>query len=102
MSELSESRRLRLIKSLEAYKRPGTPVFAYHYRKLPAEVMKPGNADVLLGILQDEKLPAKARDHAAGALGQIECVKAIPSLIAFVEFIIYIFTSEEDMQSKYA
>jgi len=81
MTKSNQSRRLRLIELLETYRRPGTPVFEYHYRRLPSEILKPGNADVLLGVLKDEKLPSKVRDHAAGALGQIGCKKAIPALI---------------------
>ena len=81
MTKPNQSRKVRLIELLETYRRPGTPVFEYHYRRLPPEVLKPRNADVLLGILRDQRLPAKVRDHAAGALGQIGCRKAIPALI---------------------
>ena len=81
MRKSTVSNRLKLIELLKAYRRPGTPVFAYHYRRLPADVLKPENADVLLGILTDEELPAKVRDHAAGALGQMGCRQAIPVLM---------------------
>jgi hypothetical protein len=67
---------------LDAYRRPGTPVFAYHFRRLPEEVLRPQNCERLLGILEDETLSARVRDHAAGVLGQIGCRDAIPSLIA--------------------
>jgi len=73
--------KVRLISLLEAYRRPGTPVFAYHFRGLPEEVLKPENCERLLSILQDDELPARVRDYAAGALGQIGCREAIPALI---------------------
>ena len=81
MARPNRSLRSRLISLLNAYRRPGTPVFAYHYRRLPEEVLRPGNAGVLLEILADDSLPAKVRDHAAGALGQIGCREAVPALI---------------------
>jgi hypothetical protein len=81
MGSASGPDRPTLIALLGAYRRPGTPVFAYHYRRLPEEVLKSGNAGALLGILTDQELPAKVRDHAAGALGQIGCKQAVPALI---------------------
>jgi len=81
MRRTNRARRQRLIELLEAYRRPGTPVFEYHYRRLPPEVLKPENADILLGIIQDKGLPGKVRDHAAGALGQIGSREAVPALI---------------------
>lgn len=71
-----------LVSLLEGYRRPGTPVFAYHFRGLPAAVLRPQNCARLLDLLANPELPARVRDHAAGALGQIGCREAIPALIA--------------------
>ena len=82
MATRSGISKARLVGLLEAYRRPGTPVFAYHFRGLPASVLKPENCGQLVAILGDQELPGRVRDHAAGALGQIGCREAIPSLIA--------------------
>ena len=47
MSQSRASRGQKLIELLGTYRRPGTPVFAYHYRRLPAEVLELDNADLL-------------------------------------------------------
>jgi TM2 domain-containing membrane protein YozV len=39
--------------------------------------------------------------YLQGVLYLVFCWTAIPSLIAFIEFILYIFKSEEDLQAKY-
>lgn len=70
-----------LVRLLAAYRRPGTPVFECHFRRLPGEVLKPGNCEWLVAPLKDDELPAKARYRAAGALGQIGCREAVPALI---------------------
>lgn len=81
MSKAISSGRRELVDLLGGYRRPGSPVFAYHYRRLPAKVLEPENGDALLNIMRDERLPAGVRDHAAGALGQMGFRKAIPALI---------------------
>ena len=60
-----------IIDVLADYGRPGSPNFEYHFRGLSDRVLKRRNAEALLAILQDSRLPAKVRDHAAGALGEI-------------------------------
>jgi hypothetical protein len=81
MSKASSSSRRAVAELLAGYRRPGSPIFAHHYRRLPAKVLKLENGDALLDILKDEGLPARVREHAAGALGQIGFRKAIPALI---------------------
>ncbi|MFH1570152.1 MAG: HEAT repeat domain-containing protein [Gemmatimonadota bacterium] len=74
-----------LLDTLARYRRPGTPVFAYHYRRLPAAVCHPGNVPALIAILEDPDLPSRVRAHAAGALGQIGDRRAIGPLLAALE-----------------
>jgi len=74
-----------LIDVLAAYRRPGTPVFAYHYRGLPDEVCAAENVSALIAILEDGDLPPKVRGHAAGALGRIGDRRALPALLTAVD-----------------
>jgi HEAT repeat protein len=57
-------------------------MYRYHFRNLPPEVLRRRNAAALRAILRDERLPDRAREHAAGALGQIGDGSSIPHLIA--------------------
>lgn len=61
----------RIIDALAAYRRPGTPTFARHFLRLPAGLLDPAHVPPLLEILADDALPARARAHAAGALGEL-------------------------------
>lgn len=63
--------RQSLVNALAAYRRPGTPVYAYHFRNLPKEVLQQENAAAPRAILQDDSLPPRVREHAAGALGEL-------------------------------
>lgn len=74
-----------IIDVLAAYRRPGTPVFAYHYLRLPAGLCSPANVPSLIAILEDADLPPKVRGHAAGALGQTGDRRALPALLAGLE-----------------
>lgn len=71
-----------LIAALARYRRPGSPVYDHHFQRLPASVVRPENVDELLSILRDERLPAKVREHAAGALGEIRDGRAVGALVA--------------------
>jgi hypothetical protein len=73
--------RKKLIAALSAYKRPGTPVYAYHFRNLPKDVLQHDNAAALRAILRDDSLPARVREHAAGALGGLRDRRAVAMLI---------------------
>ena len=70
-----------LVNALAAYRRPGTPVYAYHFRNLPKEVLQRKNAPALRAILRDESLPPRVREHAAGALGELCDQRAVGMLI---------------------
>ena len=70
-----------LINALATYRRPGTPVYAYHFRNLPKEVLQQKNAAALRAVLQDESLPPRVREHAAGALGELRDQRAVGALI---------------------
>lgn len=70
-----------MVRILASYRRPDTPVFAYHFRRLPPELLRKGNVRGLLAILRDTSLPPKVRDHAAGALGEIGDKRAVKPLV---------------------
>ncbi len=70
-----------LVAALAAYRRPGTPVYAYHFRNLPKDVLQQKNAAALRAILEDEALPPRVREHAAGALGELRDQRAVGMLI---------------------
>ena len=70
-----------LIRLLAAYRRPGTPSFERHFLGLPAEVVQADNVAALIDVMWDEGLPARIRDHAAGALGEIGDAVAIQPLL---------------------
>lgn len=71
-----------LIEALARYRRPGSPVYDHHFQRLGASVVQPENVAKLLSILRDERLPAKVREHAAGALGEIRDDRAVGALVA--------------------
>jgi hypothetical protein len=73
--------RKSLVNALATYRRPGTPVYAYHFRNLPKEVLRQENAAALRAILQDGSLPPRVREHAAGALGELRDQRAVGMLI---------------------
>jgi HEAT repeat protein len=73
--------RQAMIDALAEYRRPGSPVYGYHFRRLPPEITRKRNLPVLLSILEDEDLPSRVRDHAAGALGEIGDQRAVAPLI---------------------
>ena len=73
--------RKQIVEVLAAYRRPGTPMYAYHFRRLPDEVVQPENAHLRRSILRDESLPPRVREHAAGALGEAGDRRAIGMLI---------------------
>jgi hypothetical protein len=73
-----------LVKALAAFRRPGTPVYAYQFRNLPKEVLRQENAAALRAILRDDSLPARVREHTAGALGEIRDRRAVWMLIAAI------------------
>lgn len=75
-------KRLQLIEALSAYRRPGSPMYGDHFKNLPPQVVRKGNAAALRSILRDETVPSKAREHAAGALGEIGDRRSVPYLIA--------------------
>lgn len=70
-----------VIGVLAAYRRPGSPVFATHFQRLPGELIDPEHVPGLIDILVDASLPPKVRDHAAGALGEIGDERAIEFLV---------------------
>ena len=70
-----------LVEALAAYRRPGTPVYAYHFRNLPVEVLRQENSASLRAILQDDSLPPRVREHAGGALGELRDQRAVGALI---------------------
>lgn len=70
-----------LIRVLAAYRRPGSPVYSTHFRRLPAEILDREHVPLLIDILVDGALPAMARDHAAGALGEIGDGRAVEFLV---------------------
>ena len=73
--------RLKLVEALSAYRRPGTPVYAYHFRNLPEEVLQDQNAGALRAVLQDDSLTPRVREHAAGALGELRDQRSVTLLI---------------------
>ncbi len=73
--------RRQLIDALAKYRRPGTPNYEYYFRCLPAGVGDGRNVRTLLSILADERLPARIRDHAGGALGETRDKRAVGPLI---------------------
>lgn len=73
--------RSELVRALEQYVRPGSPNYAHHFQRLPAEVTRTRNVPALLSILEDEDLPPKVCEHAAGALGEVGDGRAVPALI---------------------
>jgi hypothetical protein len=70
-----------IIDTLAAYRRPGTPSFERHYQRLPATLTTAEHASILSEILNDEALPAKVREHAAGALGEVGDHGHVPELM---------------------
>ncbi len=76
-SEVRTMARQELVDALKEYRRPGSPVYSYHFRRLPAEIVRTRNVPALLSILEDEDLPARAREHAAGALGERGARRAV-------------------------
>jgi HEAT repeat protein len=70
-----------IIDALGSYRRPGSPVYGYHFRRLPREITRKHHVTVLLSILQDQDLPWRVREHAAGALGEIGDSRAVRPLI---------------------
>lgn len=73
--------RKEMINILAAYRRPGSPVYAYHFRKLPPAILQKQYVPDLMDILWDESLPTLVREHAAGALGEIGDRRAVGSLV---------------------
>ena len=71
-----------IIAALARYRRPGSPMYDHHFQGLPAEIVRPENLQTLLDILGDRSLPARVREHAAGALGEIRDPSAVPPLLA--------------------
>lgn len=78
-------KREQMIDVLADYRRPGSPVYGYHFRRLPPEITHKRNVGVLLSILEDEDLPSRVREHAAGALGEIGDRRAVAPLIAALD-----------------
>lgn len=78
-------RKQQLIEALSTYRRPPSPMYRDHFKDLPPQVLRKGNAAALRGILRDETLPVRAREHAAGALGEIGDRSSIPHLIAALD-----------------
>ena len=70
-----------IIQLLAAYRRPGSPVFARHFARLPPELTQRELVPELIDILADESLPPRVRDHAAGALGEIGDERAVEFLV---------------------
>ncbi|MGD8239612.1 MAG: HEAT repeat domain-containing protein, partial [Armatimonadota bacterium] len=70
-----------MIDVLDAYRRPGSPNYGRHFLGLPSEIVRKRNVRTLLGILGDESLPARVREYAAGALGEIGDRRAVGALI---------------------
>ena len=75
-------RKQALIDALSAYRRPGSPMYRDHFQWLAPEVTSRSNATALRAILRDQTLPARVREHAAGALGETGDPSATPDLIA--------------------
>lgn len=73
--------RQEIIDVLAKYRRPGTPVYDYHFRNLPSAILEKENVPKLIGILRDKGLPSIVREHAAGALGEIGDKRAVKPLI---------------------
>jgi HEAT repeat protein len=73
--------RQQIIDTLSKYRRPGSPLYQHHFRRLPSEIVDGENVPVLLDVLRDASLPAKVREHAAGALGEIGDEDAVPALL---------------------
>ncbi|MDH5440456.1 MAG: HEAT repeat domain-containing protein [Candidatus Bathyarchaeota archaeon] len=73
--------REEIIDVLAKYRRPGTPVYDYHFRNLPSAVLEEENVPELICILEDKNLPSIVREHAAGALGEIGDKRAVKPLI---------------------
>jgi len=70
-----------MIDVLAKYRRPVSPVYDYHFQKLPSEIIQKENVPALLAILKDASLPAIVRENAAGALGEIGDERAVRPLI---------------------
>ena len=70
-----------IIRLLAAYRRPGSPLFARHFVRLPSELIEREHVTGLIDILADESLPPLVRDHAAGALGEIGDGRAVEFLV---------------------
>lgn len=73
--------RQEIIDVLANYRRPGTPVYDYHFRNLPSAILRGENVPTLIGILKDKSLPSIVREHAAGALGEIGDKRAVKPLV---------------------
>lgn len=73
--------RQETIDLLAKYQRPGTPVYDYHFRNLPAAILDEENVPTLIGILKDKNLPSIVREHAAGALGEIGDKRSVKPLL---------------------
>lgn len=73
--------RQELIAALAGYRRPGSPRYEHHFRKLPATVLRKRNVPALLAILSDTSLPPMVREHAAGALGETGDKRTVEPLI---------------------
>ena len=73
--------REEMIGVLDAYRRPDSPVYDTHFRKLPAALLTERNVPDLIDVVWDESLPLRVRDHAAGALGEIGDPQSIAPLV---------------------
>jgi hypothetical protein len=70
-----------MVAVLAKYRRPGSPLYERHFQRLPVEIVDEANVPGLLGVLKDASLPARVREHAAGALGEIGDERAEGALI---------------------
>jgi len=73
--------RQKMIDLLAKYRRPGSPMYEHHFQGLPPKIVQKKNVPALLAILRDTHLPARVREHAAGALGEIGQERAVGPLI---------------------
>jgi hypothetical protein len=73
--------RREIARALAEYRRPGSPNYEYHFRRLPAEIVRKRNVRALVSILTDAGLPPLVREHAAGTLGEIGDERAVDPLV---------------------